>query len=165
MGFSNPKKIRFVLVLSLMLCGCASYGPTEDANYEQLINTALPPDAGAVKMSAPGEWWRDTDGWKINFNNPYYPTSGSVVITETALYFLQWYKKTSSYKIMLRIKYDEIESLELAKQGFGRRVAIQRKDSSFVSSFNSFDFRNKKAEEAFRLLQEMRKTAAPSTTP
>ena len=91
------KKISLVLVLSMMLSGCASYGPVKGANYEQLIKNVLPPEAGAIKMSGTGTWYRDVGGVDNSIRRmpmkfagePVLPTNGIVVITKTALYFLQ----------------------------------------------------------------------------
>ena len=167
------KKISLVLVLSLMLSGCASYGPVKGANYEQLIKNVLPPEAGAIKMSGTGTWYRDAGGVDNSIRKmpmkfagePVSQTNGIVAITETALYFLQWYKETGAYKIMLRIRYDEIQSLQHGKLGSGRRIAIQEKDFSFTAvdfSLNGFIHNEAETEEAFRLLQEMIKTSEPS---
>ena len=66
---------------------------------------------------------------------------------------------------MLRIRYDEIQSLQQGKLGSGKRIAIQEKDFSFTSvdfSLKGFIHNEAETEEAFRLQQEMIKTSVPS---
>ena len=155
------KNIFLIIFLGVFL-GCSSYGPVSSQEFSQLVQTPLPSNSGKIVLSGTGSWFPNAQGFNDTRSSflapPIQPIPGIVVITDKELFFQQWNKKEKKYKIMLRIGFEDIESLSLDKYGLNRRLVIQKKDYSF----HTFDFtrgkgqfiNGSKTEEAYSLIKQ-----------
>ena len=151
-----------LLVILLVLSGCAATGPISAPNFANLVANAIPANDGQMEMYGTATWYANTKGFtavrSAFLSKPADPIPGVLVLTNNAILFQQWEETTKSYDVIKRFEYKDLLSSTLDSYGLGRRIVIRKKDLSF----DTFEFTRgnggfidgKKVEESVPFLQK-----------
>jgi hypothetical protein len=156
----NMIKVLIAILALAAYTPANAIGPVKAPNFLTLVANAVPPDDGNVRIAGKAEMLPDTKGYSrirsYTFHNPFL--RGVLVITDKAILFQQWDKKTGTYDIVKRIPISDIRTVtQDSYRNKGNRLVIQKSDYSY----DSFDFVNsvmidaEMNEQAFILLNTL----------
>lgn len=124
--------------VSLLLAGCASFGPFGTPDFEPTLRRDLPGVEGKLIHQAPAALLHAIDGYgfvdNIAVESPLFAKErfavgdGLLVLTERKIHFVKW--TTEKYRQYWDADYDRILSVEVRSFGAGRRLVMKvRRDA------------------------------------
>ena len=130
-------RISFLIIALLQIYGCAGhsaygptdwYGPTDKIVAEKLVYEAIPFGTDeTIQLFGAGQWLPGQFGFKGD--NAFTAVTsrverGMLIITENALYFLQWQKEDQMYGISQRVSIADMKQILLHPYGKNRRISV-----------------------------------------
>lgn len=152
------KKLIPVLVLSLLLSACATYRPQYDADYEKAVSAVIDKSSETVKFNDHAVWFPNQSTIQVRpiFALQAY-NDGNIVITDKALYFMEWDSKSNEYNTVRKIYFSDVKNIKLAEFGPSKRFVIQSNPDRFdMFSFVSHEiYDSEKNIEAYKYIQSL----------
>ncbi len=140
-------RIAIVLLFSLSLVGCATYGPKEGSTeFIATVGSAIKPSTVVVAQSA--AWIPNIFGYN-NIMLGDNPIPGAFVLTQSEVIFLVWNENSSAFIRATNIQRSDINQAIVDSFGRGRRLVIVSKDkvNSFELTSSSQNFVDSESTE------------------
>lgn len=130
-GSSQTAFSRFPALGLAVALACSAFGtvgPTDAANWRQLVARACPNEDGPLVFTSAGDWFPDTQGFVDAFGAPTLSRQGVLTVTQESLVFLQWSPREETYFIIYRATNDQIASVRIETFGSKRRMVVAGRD-------------------------------------
>jgi Bacterial PH domain len=141
-------KILTLLMFTIILTGCASFGPLGTSGFESKILEDIQEMKSPIIYESPASFMHAIDGYnfagvplmlqykpsKTGTYQSYVVGEGIIVLTEKKLFFVKWYKE--KYQKYWDLDYENITDLEIRSFGLGRRLVLKFNQVPKVASFD-----------------------------
>ena len=150
------KKLVSIVSLLLILSGCTTYRPQDDAYYEKAVSAVIDKNIETVKFNDHAVWFPNQSTIQVRpiFALQAY-NDGNIVITDKALYFMEWDSNSNEYNTVRKIDFSNVKNIKLAEFGPSKRFVIQSNPDRFdMFSFVSHEiYDSEKNIEAYKYIQ------------
>lgn len=150
------KKLLASALLAILLTGCASTRPADDASYQQAVNAVI--NNEQIKFNKRGNWYPNHSKITIRPIFAQLPVfDGNLTITDKAVYFMEWDGTANAYGVTMKRNLSDIKEVKLDTFGRSHLILIRTGEATWDGLvFTGSAFQDRElTEEAYQYLKSV----------